>query len=364
MALKCGIIGLPNVGKSTIFNTLTSNKADVGNYPFCTIDANVGIVDVPDERLVKLIEIYKPAKVIPATVEFVDIAGLVKGAHKGEGLGNKFLGHIREVDALVHIVRCFDDPDVSHLYTDIDPVRDIDIVNTELILADLESIESRYQKIEKKARTTRDKRGIKELDILSGLKDELNRGKICRDCKFSMEEEAILKEYNLLTMKPVLYVANTVDNEDGSDRWINEVEGFAAKEGSGFLLINGKLESEIKMLPAEEQSLFYREMGIKESGITRLIRAAYNLLQYITFFTGSEKEVRAWNLIKGTEAARAAGKIHSDIERGFIRAEVMSYNDLISLGSPKALKEKGLLHLEGKDYMIKDGDLVYFRFNV
>jgi len=364
MGFNCGIVGLPNVGKSTIFNALTSGRAQVANYPFCTIDQNVGVVSVPDPRLKRLEEIFKPQIVTPTTLEFVDIAGLVKGASKGEGLGNKFLSHIREVDALIHVVRCFEDPDVVHIYGSVDPDRDIDIIETELALSDIETINRAIQRLERQIKAG-SKEALQEKEFLMTIEDLLSRGRPLRAVNFSDEGQEILKELHLLTTKPVLYVANVSEEEmiEGND-FVRRIEERAEKEGAKVITICGKIEDELSTLSLEEHKAFLNELGLSEPGLFKLIREGYRLLDLVTFFTAGEKEVRAWTVRKGTKAPQAAGKIHSDIERGFIRAEVMSYSDLDALGSSQAVKEKGLLRLEGKDYLIQEGDVIYFRFHV
>ncbi len=364
MAVNCGIIGLPNVGKSTIFNALTRANAAVANYPFCTVEPNVGIVEVPDERLTRLAEIYKPKKLTPTNMEFVDIAGLVEGASKGEGLGNQFLGHIREVDALVHIVRCFDDPEIVHVNGAVDPKRDVEIIDTELILKDLDSVEKRLLRVEKKAKSG-DKESVRESNLLTRLKDALSQGKSARQVPVSEEEAPVMKELALLTAKPILYVANVPEGDvEKGNAFSDRVVEIARQEGTECIIISGKIESEIAVLSPEEGEVFLQELGLTEPGLARLIRASYRLLGLVTFFTVGEDEVKGWTISKGTPAVQAAGKIHSDIERGFIRAEIFRYDDLIRLGSAQAIKEKGLLRLEGKEYLVQDGDCVYFRFNV
>lgn len=364
MGFNCGIVGLPNVGKSTIFNALTSGRAQVANYPFCTIDQNVGVVAVPDSRLNRLAGIFKPEIVTPTTLEFVDIAGLVKGASAGEGLGNKFLSHIREVDAIVHVVRCFEDPDVVHVYGPVDPARDIDIIETELALADIETINKRIQKAEKLIKSG-DRAAGHEKEVLLTISDFLSKGRPLRSVNFSEEEKRILNELHLLTTKPVLYVANVNEKEmmEGNG-YVRQIEDIAAKEGAKVITICGKIEDELSSMSLEEHKAFLEEVGLSEPGLFKLIRAGYGLLNLITFFTGGEREVKAWTVLKGTKAPQAAGKIHSDIERGFIRAEVISFSDLDSLGSPHGVREKGLLRLEGKDYVVQEGDVIYFRFHV
>ncbi len=364
MGFNCGIVGLPNVGKSTIFNALTSAGAQASNYPFTTIDPNVGIVDMPDERLDKLVEIYQPKKVTPTTMEFVDIAGLVKGAAQGEGLGNKFLANIREVDAIAHVVRCFDDPNVVHVGGKVDPRTDIEVVEAELMLADLDAIEKRLFKAEKQAKAG-DKKALEEVEFMKRLKDMLSRGEPVRRATHSEEEVAWLKSYNLLSAKPVLYAANVAEDMlDKPNPHVDAVRKIAAEEGARVVVISGQVEGEIAQLPIEERREYLGEMGLKESGLDRMIRAGYDLLGLITYFTAGEKEVRAWTITKGTKAPQAAGKIHTDFEKGFIRAEVFHYDDLMRLKTPQAVKEAGLLRSEGKDYVVKDGDIMLFRFNV
>jgi GTP-binding protein YchF len=362
MGLSCGIVGLPNAGKSTIFNALTSANALVADYPFTTIDPNIGIVNIPDERLIKLAEIIKPEKVVPATLKFVDIAGLVKGASQGEGLGNRFLAHIREVDALIHVVRFFDlySPDVSE---SIDPKRDVEIINVELLLADLETVEKRIGKIEKVAKSG-SKEAQTELSFLERLKNHIAAGKAAR--LFSPQgevEEKILNELNLLTDKPVLYVGN-LEEKDGKERHIETLKKMAEEEKAQVITIFGKIESELSEFSEEESKAFLNEMGLTESGLRRLIKAAYELLDLITFYTTNGIELRAWTIKRGTKAPKAAGKIHTDFEKGFIKAEVVSYEDYVKSGSDAAARESGVLRIEGKDYEIQDGDMVYFRFKI
>lgn len=364
MGFNCGIVGLPNVGKSTIFNALTSAGAQASNYPFTTIDPNVGIVDLPDSRLDSLAEIYRPKKVTPTTMEFVDIAGLVKGASKGEGLGNKFLANIREVDAIAHIVRCFEDPNVIHVAGQVDPKADIEVIETELILADIESLERRAFKTEKSAKAG-DKKAAEELEFIKRLSISLGKGEPLRRMALSEQEAQWLKGYNLLSAKPVLYVANVSEAMIGRPNpLVDIVRAVAESEGAKVVEISGKVEGEISQLSKEERKEYLEGMGFAESGLDRMIRAGYELLGLITFFTAGEKEVRAWTITKGTKAPQAAGKIHSDFEKGFIRAEVFHFDDLIRLGNEKAVKEAGLLRSEGKEYVVRDGDIMLFRFNV
>ncbi|MBR4892842.1 MAG: redox-regulated ATPase YchF [Clostridia bacterium] len=364
--MKLGIVGLPNVGKSTLFNAITKAGAESANYPFCTIDPNVGIVTVPDERLDVLTKMYNSKKTIPAAIEFVDIAGLVKGASKGEGLGNKFLSHIREVDAIIHVVRCFEDPNIVHVEGSIDPKRDIDTINIELILSDLDIVEKRIDRTRKMLKG--DKKYQAELDVLLKIKEALENETCVRLLDLSAEEKEAIKEVALITAKPVIYATNVSEDDfiDGIDNneLVKKVSEIADKENSLVLPISAKIESEIAELDDEEKNAFLNELGINESGLDRLIKASYKLLGLMSFLTAGETETRAWTIKIGTKAPQAAGKIHSDFERGFIRAEVISYKDLIECGSMANAKEKGLVRSEGKEYVFQDGDVVLFRFNV
>ena len=365
--MKLGIVGLPNVGKSTLFNSLTKAGAESANYPFCTIDPNVGVVAVPDERLKKLGDLYHSKKVTPAVIEFVDIAGLVKGASKGEGLGNQFLANIRECDAIVHVVRCFEDTNIVHVDGSIDPLRDIETINLELLFSDLEILERRYSKISKAARM--DKSLQKEAQMQERLKEHMEAGNMAKTFELEDEdEEAWFKEYGLLTAKPVIYAANVAENEVADDAagnaGVQAVKEYAAKEGSEVFVICAEIEQEIAELDDDEKALFLEELGMKESGLDKLIKASYRLLGLISYLTSGEDETRAWTIKKGTKAPQAAGKIHSDFERGFIKAEVVNYQDLMDCGSTAAAKEKGLVRMEGKDYVVQDGDVILFRFNV
>ena len=366
--MRLGIVGLPNVGKSTLFNSLTKAGAESANYPFCTIDPNVGVVTVPDERLNVLGEMYHTKKIIPAAIEFVDIAGLVKGASKGEGLGNQFLANIREVDAIVHVVRCFENSNIVHVDGSINPLRDIETINLELIFSDLEILERRISKVSKVARN--DKSAAKELGLLNKVKAHLEDGKLAKTFEEvdDEEEQAWLESYNLLTYKPVIYAANVSEDDLADDAANNEgvqaVREYAKGEQSEVFVVCAEIEAEISELDDDEKKMFLEDLGLKESGLEKLIKASYKLLGLISYLTAGEPEVRAWTITEGTKAPQAAGKIHSDFERGFIRAEVVSYDDLIACGSHTAAKEKGLIRLEGKDYVVKDGDIMLFRFNV
>lgn len=363
MGLCCGMIGLPNVGKTTVFNALTGSGALAANYPFATVDPNTGVAVVPDPRLVKLTEMFVSKKTTYSTLEVRDIAGLVEGASKGEGLGNQFLGHIREVDALLHVVRCFQSTDVVHVSGGVDPLRDIGVIETELMLSDLETLDRRKQKTEKKVRAG-DKKAAFEVEFLTRLIGQLDKGEWLGNREYTAEERLILIECQLLSAKPVLFVANVSEGKNADEAMVQTVREFAATRGARVVTICGQLEAELSSLPDSERADFLKEMGLTESGLVRLTREAYTLLDIITFFTAGEIESRAWPIPRNTKAPQAAGKIHSDMERGFIRAEVYHYDDLLSCGSEAKVKEKGLFRLEGKDYIIKEADIVYFRFNV
>jgi len=366
MGLQCGIVGLPNVGKSTLFNAVTSAKAEAANYPFCTIDPNVGVVTVPDTRLDEICKYIKPQSVIPTAIEFVDIAGLVKGASQGEGLGNQFLGNIRQTDAIIHVVRCFDDPDVIHVSGSVDPLRDIEVINTELMLADLDVIEKRRQRVEKTAKASKDPKQLQELDLIVRLNEALANGKPARTVTTDDQTEPIMKSFQLLSSKPVLYACNVSEADfiKGGNEWSKQVEGFAKNENNMAILICSAMEAEIAQLAPEDQKEFLAGLGVTESGLQRLIREAYKLLGLQTYFTAGEKEVRAWTIRKGTKAPQAAAVIHTDFEKGFIRAETYNCQDLFDLKSEQAVKDAGKYRSEGKEYIVKDGDVLFFRFNV
>ena len=366
MSLTAGIVGLPNVGKSTLFNAITKKNILAANYPFATIDPNVGVVTVPDKRLEYLNNLYVPKSLVPTTYEFTDIAGLVKGASSGEGLGNKFLSHIREVDAIVEVVRCFDDKNIIHVENDVNPVRDIEIINAELALADLEVCEKRLNNIGKKAEMTKDKELLKEKEVLEKIREGLNQSLPIRRIGLSDDEKKLVKAFNFLTLKPIIYMANVSEESllEDNNAYVDMVRGYASSEEASVITVCAKMESELAELSDEDKMEFLKDVGIEESGLDKLIYATYDLLGLATFFTAGSDECRAWTFRKGMKAPECAGLIHSDIERGFIRAEVMSYDDLERYGDEKAVKEAGRTRLEGKEYEMQDGDIVYFRFNV
>ena len=364
--MKLGIVGLPNVGKSTLFNSLTKAGAESANYPFCTIDPNIGIVTVPDDRLGVLQKIYDSERILPATIEVVDIAGLVKGASKGEGLGNQFLANIREVDAIIHVVRCFEDDKIIHVDGKVDPVRDIETINLELMFSDIEQVERRIERVSRGAKN--DKELARELAILEDIKKHLEDGKKAITFDRTEEDKELIKAYNLLTDKPVIYAANVKEEDladDGeSNEFVNIIENIAKEEGSELFVISAQIEQEISELDDEETKIFLQELGLKESGLNKLINASYKILGLLSYITAGPKEIRAWTIKRGTKAPQAAGKIHSDFERGFIRAETISYDNLVECGSINKAKEKGMVRSEGKEYIVQDGDVILFRFNV
>lgn len=366
MALQCGIVGLPNVGKSTLFNCLSNAKAQAANFPFCTIEPNIGVITVPDDRLTKLTELVKPQRIVPNTIEIVDIAGLVKGASKGEGLGNQFLGNIRATNAIIHVLRCFEDDNVIHVDGSVDPIRDKEIIDTELQLKDLDTVSKRIQKVEKMAKTGGDKDAKRTFEVLSVIKNHLETGKSARTAPISEDDFEFIEDLSLLTVKPVLYVCNVDEaSVNTGNKYVDLIKDAVKGENAEVLIISAKIESEIAELEDyEERAMFLEDLGLKESGVAKLIRAAYRLLDLYTYFTAGVQEVRAWTITKGFTAPQAAGVIHSDFEKGFIRAEVIKYNDFVTLGSENACKEVGKLGVEGKTYVVEDGDIMHFRFNV
>ena len=366
MSLTAGIVGLPNVGKSTLFNAITKKNILAANYPFATIDPNVGVVTVPDKRLEFLENLYVPESLVPTTFEFTDIAGLVKGASSGEGLGNKFLSHIREVDAIVEVVRCFEDNNIIHVENSVDPIRDIEIINVELVLADLEVVENRINRIGKKAAMSKDKETLKEVELLNKIKEALIQNISIRKLNFEEDELKILKPFNFLTLKPIIYMANISEDDliGGGNEYVEKVKEYASNENSSVITVCAKIESELSELNDEDKTNFLNELGVEESGLDKLIKATYDLLGLATYFTAGSDECRAWTFKKGMKAPACAGIIHTDFERGFIRAEIMSYEDLEKYGDEKAVREAGKMRLEGKEYVMQDGDICHFRFNV
>jgi len=364
MGFNCGIVGLPNVGKSTLFNAITAAGAEASNYPFCTIDPNIGVVTVPDPRMDRLVSIFRPGKAVPTSIEFVDIAGLVKGASRGEGLGNQFLAHIREVDAIIHVVRCFDDPNVIHVDGSVNPVRDIEVVEAELILKDLDSVDHKAADTLKKAKLG-EKKLKTEADFYARVREHLASGRLLRYfARHGDEDSTWLRELHALTDKPVMYVCNIGEKDrPGESPYVNAVQEIAAKEGAKVVAISAEVEAEIAELPPEERKAFLEGLGLRESGLEKVVREGYDLLRLITFYTVNPKEAHAWTVPRGTHAPAAAGRVHSDFEKGFIRAEVMKFDDILRLGSEQAVKDHGLLHVQGREYLVEDGDIIYFRFS-